>query len=171
MDNLQKQTWHDRLLAVVWASCGILPLPFGAFASDRPYIASASILALFYLILCRSLVAGLSTPSCGQGRRLCVIRGDPVWRRRRPARRCRPAQRPDRPGLLAFLSRPGRIIRPVDVPDRRHTVSGGTGRRFLERAPAGNTGTPSSSIPSSTACPCRVPCWACSSSRPSATHP
>lgn len=49
MDNLQKQTWHDRLLAVVWASCGILPLPFGAFASDRPYIASASILAFFIL--------------------------------------------------------------------------------------------------------------------------
>lgn len=45
MDNLQKQIWHDRLLAVVWASCGILPLPFGAFASDRPYVASASILA------------------------------------------------------------------------------------------------------------------------------
>ena len=49
MDNLQKQTWHDRLLAVVWASCGILPLPLGAFASDRPYIASASILAFFIL--------------------------------------------------------------------------------------------------------------------------
>ena len=49
MDNLQKQTWHDRLLAVVWASCGILPLPFGAFASDRPDIASASILAFFIL--------------------------------------------------------------------------------------------------------------------------
>lgn len=49
MDNLQKQTWHNRLLAVVWASCGILPLPFGAFASDRPYIASASILAFFIL--------------------------------------------------------------------------------------------------------------------------
>lgn len=49
MDNLQKQTWHDRLLAVVWASCGILPLPFGVFASDRPYIASASILAFFIL--------------------------------------------------------------------------------------------------------------------------
>lgn len=49
MDNLQKQTWHDRLLAVVWASCDILPLPLGAFASDRPYIASASILAFFIL--------------------------------------------------------------------------------------------------------------------------
>ena len=49
MDNLQKQTLHDRLLAVVWASCGILPLPFGAFASDRPFIASASILAFFIL--------------------------------------------------------------------------------------------------------------------------
>lgn len=49
MDNLQKQTWHNRLLAVVWASCGILPLPLGAFASDRPYIASASILAFFIL--------------------------------------------------------------------------------------------------------------------------
>ena len=49
MDNLHKQTWHDRLLAVVWASCGILPLPLGAFASDRPYIASASILAFFIL--------------------------------------------------------------------------------------------------------------------------
>lgn len=49
MDNLQKQTWYDRLLAVVWASCGILPLPLGAFASDRPYIASASILAFFIL--------------------------------------------------------------------------------------------------------------------------
>ena len=49
MDNLQKQTWHDWLLAVVWASCGILPLPLGAFASDRPYIASASILAFFIL--------------------------------------------------------------------------------------------------------------------------
>ena len=49
MDNLQKQTWHDRLLAVVWASCGILPLTLGAFASDRPYIASASILAFFIL--------------------------------------------------------------------------------------------------------------------------
>ena len=49
MDNLQNQTWHDRLLAVVWASCGILPLPLGAFASDRPYIASASILAFFIL--------------------------------------------------------------------------------------------------------------------------
>ena len=49
MDNLQKQTWHDRLLAVVWASCGILPLPLGAFASDRPYIASASILAFSIL--------------------------------------------------------------------------------------------------------------------------
>lgn len=49
MDSLTKQTWHDRLLAVVWASCGILPLPFGAFASDRPYIASASILAFFIL--------------------------------------------------------------------------------------------------------------------------
>lgn len=49
MDSLQKKIWHDRLLAVVWASCGILPLPFGAFASDRPYIASASILAFFIL--------------------------------------------------------------------------------------------------------------------------
>ena len=49
MESLPKQTWHDRLLAVVWASCGILPLPFGAFASDRPYIASASILAFFIL--------------------------------------------------------------------------------------------------------------------------
>lgn len=45
MDHLQKQKWHDRLLAIVWAACGILPLPFGAFASDKPYIASASILA------------------------------------------------------------------------------------------------------------------------------
>ena len=49
MDSLQKQIRHDRLLAVVWASCGILPLPCGAFASDRPYIASASILAFFIL--------------------------------------------------------------------------------------------------------------------------
>ncbi|MFV0616549.1 hypothetical protein ACE418_01395 [Megasphaera sp. WILCCON 0056] len=49
MESLTKQTWHDWLLAVVWASCGILPLPFGAFASDRPYIASASILAFFIL--------------------------------------------------------------------------------------------------------------------------
>ena len=49
MDHLQKQKWHDRLLAIVWAACGILPLPFGAFASDKPYIASASILAFFIL--------------------------------------------------------------------------------------------------------------------------
>ena len=47
MDHLQKQKWHDRLLAIVWAACGILPLPFGAFASDKPYIASASIAQRF----------------------------------------------------------------------------------------------------------------------------
>ncbi|WP_308591411.1 hypothetical protein [uncultured Megasphaera sp.] len=49
MDSLKQKIWHDRLLAATWAACGILPLPFGAFASDKPYIASASILAFFIL--------------------------------------------------------------------------------------------------------------------------
>lgn len=67
MDNLQKQTWHDRLLAVVWASCGILPLPFGAFASDRPYIASASILAFFILSFAVPLWLGYRRRRAGRG--------------------------------------------------------------------------------------------------------
>lgn len=66
MDNLQKQTWHDRLLAVVWASCGILPLPLGAFASDRPYIASASILAFFILSFAITLWLGYRRRRAGR---------------------------------------------------------------------------------------------------------
>lgn len=66
MDNLQKQTWYDRLLAVVWASCGILPLPLGAFASDRPYIASASILAFFILSFASPLWLGYRRRRAGR---------------------------------------------------------------------------------------------------------
>lgn len=55
-----KQKGYDWLRAVLWAACGILPLPFGAFASGKPYIAAASILVFFYPVLCRPLVARLS---------------------------------------------------------------------------------------------------------------
>lgn len=44
-----KQKGYDWLRAVLWAACGIVPIPFGAFASDRPYIAAASILVFFIL--------------------------------------------------------------------------------------------------------------------------
>lgn len=44
-----KQKGHDWLMAILWAACGILPIPFGAFASEKPYIAASSILVFFVL--------------------------------------------------------------------------------------------------------------------------
>ena len=42
MDNLQKQTWHDRLLAAVWASAGApAPPPRGAQALQTIGVALA----------------------------------------------------------------------------------------------------------------------------------
>ena len=170
MDNLQKQTWHDRLLAVVWASCGILPLPFGAFASDRPYIASASILAFFILSFAVPLWLGYRRRRAGRdgdyassgatlygGAVVLLVAvgllngltGLDCWH-----------SYPVRVGLFALWMFLTVAIQYLAA----RAVDFWKGRRR-------NTGIPSSSIPLSTACPCRVPCWVCSSSRPSATRP
>ena len=44
MNAIWKQKGHDWLMAVLWAACGIVPIPFGAFASGKPYIAASSVL-------------------------------------------------------------------------------------------------------------------------------
>ena len=49
MNAIWKQKGHDWLMAVLWAACGIVPIPFGAFASGKPYIAASSVLIFFVL--------------------------------------------------------------------------------------------------------------------------
>ena len=61
-----KQKGYDWLRAVLWAACGILPLPFGAFASGKPYIAAASILVFFILSFAVPLWLGYRRRKAGR---------------------------------------------------------------------------------------------------------
>lgn len=59
MKRERKEKYQTSLRALLWAACGILPLPFGAFVSDKPYLASSSIIAFFILSFVVPLWLGL----------------------------------------------------------------------------------------------------------------
>lgn len=59
MDKSKKENLHLALRAWLWAACGILPLPFGAFLSDQPYFASASLIVFFVLSFAVPLWLGM----------------------------------------------------------------------------------------------------------------
>lgn len=54
-----KEKYVTSLRALLWSACGILPLPFGAFVSDQPYLASSSVLAFFVLSFAVPLWLGM----------------------------------------------------------------------------------------------------------------
>ena len=66
MSAVWKEKGHRWLMSILWAACGILPIPFGAFASGKPYIAASSILVFFILSFAVPLWLGYRRRKAGR---------------------------------------------------------------------------------------------------------
>lgn len=162
-----KQKGYDWLRAVLWAACGILPLPFGAFASGKPYIAAASILVFFILSFAVPLWLGYRRRKAGRyddyasagatfyGGAVALIVavgllngliGSSLWHSY---------------WGMVFLFTLWMLLTIA----AQYGAAKGVDFGMLG---CGDTGIPSSLTPSYSACPFLVPSWGCSSFRPSA---